>query len=79
MNKATPTPLGGEQFVTDSAGQPVAVVLDIVTYERLREAEDELGDIRAFDKAWPEAQEDLKKGDVVSLQDYLAERKSRGK
>lgn len=69
----------GEQFVKDAKGHPVAVVLDISTYERLREAEEELADIRAFDEAWPDAQKDLKKGEVISLEDYRVQRKSRAK
>jgi PHD/YefM family antitoxin component YafN of YafNO toxin-antitoxin module len=73
------TPVAGEQFVKDAQGHPVAVVLDIATYERLREAQEELADIRAFDEAWSGAQEDLKKGNVVSLENYVAGRKSHGK
>ena len=32
--------LNDEQFVTDAKGKPVGVLLDLKTYERLREAED---------------------------------------
>ena len=77
MKSADPT--SGEQFVKDAQGTPVAVVLDIATYERLREAEEDLADIRAFDEAWPAAQADLKNGDVIDLDDYVSQRKSRGK
>jgi hypothetical protein len=73
------TPNSGEQFVTDPNGKAVAVVLDIATYERLREAEEDLADIRAFDEAWPAAQADLANGDVISLDDYIKERASRRK
>jgi hypothetical protein len=66
-----------EQFVTDSQGNRVAVVLDIATYERLREAEEDLADIRAFDEAWPQAQADLKSGNVIDLDDYITERAAR--
>lgn len=71
--------VAGEQFVTDAEGRPVAVVLDIATYERLREAEEDLDDIRAFDEALPQAEADLKSGHVISLEDYKANRASRSK
>jgi hypothetical protein len=77
MNSATPAT--GEQFVKDANGKPVAVVLDIATYERLREAEEDLADIRAFDEAWPAAQADLAKGEVISLDDYAKQRATRRK
>jgi hypothetical protein len=75
----SPSLVAGEQFVKDAEGRPVAVVLDIGTYQRLREAEEELGDIRAFDGAWPQAQEDRKKGNVIGLEDYRAQRAARRK
>jgi hypothetical protein len=71
--------LAGEQFVTDAEGRAVAVVLDIATYERLREAEEDLADLRAFDDALPQAETDLKTGNVISLDDYKANRASRSK
>lgn len=39
------------QFVTDSAGNRLAVILDLKEYETLLEAAEELEDIRAFDEA----------------------------
>lgn len=73
------SPIAGEQFVTDGEGRTVAVVLDIATYERLREAEEDLADIRAFDEAWPQAQADLKNGEAITLEDYKAQRASRAR
>ena len=40
-----------ERYLVDSAGNRVAVVLDLDTYRRLLEAEEELEDIRAYDAA----------------------------
>lgn len=40
-----------ERYLVDSAGNRVAVVLDLDTYRRLVEAEEELEDIRAYDAA----------------------------
>jgi hypothetical protein len=38
-----------EQFLTDAKGKRTAVVLDLQTYQHLREAEEELADIQAYD------------------------------
>jgi hypothetical protein len=42
--------LKDEQFVTDAKGRPVGVLLDLKTYERLREAEEDLADDAARPK-----------------------------
>ncbi len=39
------------QFVTDTEGNRTAVILDMETYRRLVEAQEELEDIRAYDAA----------------------------
>lgn len=66
--------LKDEQFVTDAAGKPVGVLLDLKTYKRLREAEEDLADIRAYDAARPKTYADLKAGRFASLADYRARR-----
>lgn len=40
-----------ERFITDSAGNRTAVILDIDQYEMLLEALEELDEIRAYDEA----------------------------
>ncbi|NJM55283.1 MAG: hypothetical protein HC841_04660 [Verrucomicrobiae bacterium] len=66
--------LKDEQFVTDAAGKRVGVLLDVKTYERLREAEEDLDDIRAYDDARPKVSADLKAGQFSTLADYRAKR-----
>jgi len=66
------------RFVTDAKGKPVGVLLDMKTYERLREAEEDLADIRAYDAARPKVLTEVKAGQVVSLAEYRA-RRSRAK
>ncbi|MBA2534267.1 MAG: hypothetical protein H0V21_04610 [Rubrobacter sp.] len=39
------------RYLTDDKGKRVGVVLDIKEYERLREIEDEMEDIRRYDEA----------------------------
>ena len=67
--------LVNRQFVVDASGKPVAVLLDIATYQRLCEAADEAGDIHAFDEALPRALEELRARECVGLDEYLAGRK----
>ena len=66
--------LKDEQFVTDAKGKPVGVLLDLKTYERLREAEEDLADIRAYDSARPKVTADIKAGHYSTLADYPAKR-----
>jgi len=39
------------RFITDSAGNRIAVILDLKHYEELVQAKEELEDIHAFDEA----------------------------
>ena len=63
-----------EQFVTDGTGKRVGVLLDIKTYDRLREAEEELADVRAYDAAKPKVVADVQAGRFSTLADYRAKR-----
>jgi len=66
--------LKDEQFVTDAQGKPVGVLLDLKTYERLREAEEDLADLRAYDAARPKITSEVKAGKVSTLAEYRAKR-----
>ncbi|NBV20741.1 MAG: hypothetical protein EBS05_01920 [Proteobacteria bacterium] len=68
-----------EQFVTDAKGKRVGVLLDMATYDRLREAEEELADLRAYDTARPKVQAEVAAGKVVSLAHYQLKRNARRK
>lgn len=39
------------RYLTDAEGKRVGIVLDIEQYERLREIEDEMEDVRRYDEA----------------------------
>lgn len=71
--------LRDEQFVTDASGKRLGVLLDVATYDRLREAEEELSDIRAYDTARPKVQAEVAAGKVISLADYQTRRTTRRK
>jgi hypothetical protein len=69
--------LGEEKFVTDAKGKRVGVMLDLKTYERLREAEEELTDVRAYDAARPKIAADIRADRFASLAEYAAKRARR--
>ena len=71
--------LKAEQFITDAEGKRVGVLLDLRAYERLREAEEELADIRAYDSAQPTARAEIASGQFVTLADYRAGRTRKQK
>ena len=68
-----------EQFVTDAGGKRVGVLLDLASYERLREAEEELADIRAYDAARPKVAADVQAGRCATLAEYRASRSRQAK
>ncbi len=71
--------LAPEQFVTDAKGKRVAVLLDLPTYERLREADEELADIRAYDRAVPAVQAEIAAGEFETLSAYRTRRSRRAR
>lgn len=64
-------------FVTDAQGKRVAVMLDLKTYQRLCEAEEELADVHAYDAARPRVAADVRAGRITSLAEYAAKRSRR--
>ena len=68
-----------EQFLTDAEGKRVGVLLDLRAYERLREAEEQLADIRAYDKAQPAVRAEIAAGQFVTLAEYRVSRARKRK
>ncbi len=73
------TCLREEQFLTDAEGKRVGVLLDLRAYERLREAEEQLADIRAYDKAQPAVRAEIAAGQFVTLAEYRVSRARKRK
>jgi hypothetical protein len=74
-----PLMLKDEQFITDTKGKRVGVLLDVKTYQHLREAEEELADIRAYDAARSKVQADVQAGRVSTLSEYRIKRAAKRK
>jgi hypothetical protein len=66
-----------QAFVTDAQGKRVAVMLDLKTYHRLCEAEEELTEVHAYDTANPKVAADVRAGRITSLAEYAAKRSRR--
>ena len=63
-----------EQFLTDAKGKRTGVVLNLATYERLREAEEELADIHAYDALHDRAHSEIATGQFSTLTNYRVRR-----
>lgn len=61
------------QYVTDAKGKKIAVIIDIDDYERMMEKLEERDDVRDFDKEWPQAKQDLKKGKLKTIEEVERE------
>jgi hypothetical protein len=68
-----------EQFLTDAKGKRTGVVLDLKTYEHLREAEEELADIHAYDALHDRAHAEIAAGQCATLTSYRRDRKRKSK
>lgn len=68
-----------EQFLTDAKGKRTGVVLDLATYQHLREAEEELADIQAYDALHDRAHVEIAAGQFETLTSYRASRKRKAK
>ena len=68
-----------EQFLTDAKGKRTGVLLDLQTYEHLREAEEELADIRDYDALHERAHTEIAAGQFATLTSYRAARKPKAK
>ena len=67
------------QYITDPRGNRVGVVLDVKTFERIEEELDELASIRAYDRAKPATDAAIRRGDFVTIEEYLAKRTTKKK
>jgi len=65
------------QFLTDAKGKRTGVLLNLDTYERLREAAEELADIHAYDALHNRAHSEIAAGQCATLTSYRANRKRK--
>jgi hypothetical protein len=68
-----------EQYLTDDKGIRTGVVLDLQTYEHLRESEEELADIQNYDALHDRAHSEIAAGQCATLASYRAGRKCKAK
>lgn len=63
-----------DQFLTDAQGKRTGVVLDLNTYARLREAEEELAEVQGYDSARSKALAEVAAGRFAALAEFRAGR-----
>jgi len=63
------------QYLTDTEGNKIAVVLDLQTYQSLLEELDELRCQQGYQQALGETDPEMKAGDYVTLEQYLSSNK----
>lgn len=66
-----------KKYVTDENGKHTAVVLNIKTFDELMEEIDELNCALGYNEAVKETEANIQKGNYLSLDEYIAKRKSR--
>jgi hypothetical protein len=67
------------QFLTDAKGKRTGIVIDLQTYDRLREAEEELAEIQAYDSTRDSAHAEIAASQFSTLAAYRAGRERKGK
>jgi hypothetical protein len=68
-----------EQFIVDTSGQRVGVVLNLPAYEQLRKAAEDNLDVRAYRAARPRVAGEIARGEYATLADYRAKRSRKSK
>ena len=68
-----------EHFVVDASGQRVGVLLDLPTYERLREAAEDNADLHSYRAAKSRVAGEIARGDYATLADYCSKRSRKRK
>lgn len=65
------------QYITDHNGRRVAVVLDVKTYEKMQDELDDYYSKRAYEKAKPLTDREIKRGDFVTVAQKVSLQKAR--
>jgi hypothetical protein len=67
------------QFIVDASGQRVGVLLDLQTYERLREAAEDNADLLSYRAAKSRVAVEIARGEYATLADYDSKRSRKRK
>jgi hypothetical protein len=67
------------QFIVDSSGERVGVLLDLPTYERLREAAEDNADLHAYHASKAQIAGEISRGEYITLDEYRIKRARKRK
>lgn len=65
------------QYLTDQSGKRVGVILDMKTYQKMLDDLDDYYCKKAYDRAKPATDAEIRRGDFVTLDEVVAERRAR--
>ena len=65
------------QYLTNLAGKRVGVILDMKTFQKMQDELDDYYCKRAYDKAKPVTDAEIKRGEFATLDDLMARRRAR--
>ena len=68
-----------KQFIVDASGKPIGVLLDLSTYESLREAAEANADIGAYRASKNKVAKEIARGDFATLENYRDKRLQKRK
>ena len=66
-----------EQYLIDTNGNRIAVVIDINTYQKLLDELDEYYCLKGYEQAVTETEPEITSGDYLTLEQYLANRERK--
>lgn len=66
-----------KSYVTDDAGKKIGVILDMETFQKIEDELDDYYCLKAYYKAKPETDAEIRRGEFVTLDELIAEHKKR--
>jgi hypothetical protein len=64
------------EYILNDKGDRVGVIIDLPSYEKLLEAQEDREDIRDFDEHAKRAISEYRRGEYVTLEEYARQRKT---
>jgi len=66
-----------KRYITDQAGKRVGVMLDLPTFQKMEDELDDYYSRRAYEKAKPGTDGEIKRGDFVTIEEVISRRGER--
>ncbi len=73
----TMIPQKKKRYITDQTGKRVGVVLDLRTFQKMEDELDDYYSKKAYEKAKKETDEEIRRGEFITLQELIPQRRER--